>query len=97
MSTANSMRVLRSRRVRTALEDPRGPTTRSPSQWPNSWREETLRGHPVVLEYYRTREEYEAVAAAPGLTYTFANAVTRSAAERLVAMGIPVSFAYPGE
>lgn len=54
-------------------------------------------GHPVELEYYRTREEYEAVAPMPGLTYTFANAVTRSAAERLVAMGIPVSFVYPGE
>lgn len=54
-------------------------------------------GHPVELEYYRTREEYEAVAAMPGLTYTFANAVTRSAAEKLVAMGIPVSFVYPGE
>lgn len=54
-------------------------------------------GNPVELGYYRTREEYEAVSAEPGLTYTFANAVTRSAAEKLVAMGVPVSFVYPGE
>ena len=52
----------------------------------------------VCLTYYRTQEQADAEAypeqAGP---YGFLNAVTRSTAERLVAMGYRVSFTYPDE
>lgn len=55
-------------------------------------------GAEVCLTYYRTQEQADAEAyheqAGP---HGFLNAVTRSTAEHLVAMGYRVSFSYPDE
>lgn len=55
-------------------------------------------GGDVSMTYYRTQEQADADAypeqAGP---YGFLNSITRSTAERLVAMGYRVSFSYPDE
>lgn len=55
-------------------------------------------GGEVCMTYYRTQEQADAEAypeqAGP---YGFLNSITRSTAERLVAMGHRVSFSYPDE
>lgn len=55
-------------------------------------------GDEVCMTYYRSQEQADAAALPEKATdYRFANAVTRSAAERLKAYGYRVSFTYPGE